>query len=278
MSAESGIITIMPMSIDEFCASLLSTEHRHALGIRLTDDEARRVHDDPAASRNWYAYWLASAPPAPIAAPALASPPPAYRPHDPQQAAYPGYSPEQAVYPAAYSGMPADAVEPVKQKNVGLWIVLSVLGALILIAVLVVVAAFATARHWTKVDVPEQPETFHSEEYETGRHDVTMDDVNPCHVDQDWTDCTDLMVATYTAACVGVELTEAADAICTEYSGAIDEMKAQDADGYYVASLGTFGSLHQSAETAMRDVSNEDYEPAVTHEAVCYLGFIGECD
>ena len=155
---------------------------------------------------------------------------------------------------------------------------LSILGALLVIAAIVVIFAFATARHWTKTDVPEQPETFRSEKYETGRVDVTMDDVNPCSVNQDWTDCTNLMVATYTAACVDVELTETATLLCAEYSSAIDEMKAQDGDGYYVATLGSYGSLHQTPEIDTRQVSNDDYEPAVTHEAVCYLGFIGECE
>lgn len=269
------------MSIDEFRASLLRADLRDALGIRLTDDEARRVHDDATASQNWYAYWLATAPQQPVAAavaaPAAATPPPPYQP-GPATPAHPGDAqPTAHLYgfpPAAETPQAA----PRKKRNVGLWVTLSILGSLLLIAAIVLVAAFATARHWTKVDVPEQPETFHTEEYETGRYDVAMDDVNPCWVDQDWTDCTNMMAATYTAACVGVELTEDAEVICADYSSAIDEMKAQDADGYYVASLGGYGSLHRTAETATREVSNEDYRPAVTHEAVCYLGFIGECE
>lgn len=246
------------------------------------------------------------APPPPAAdAPAYDAPPPAHQeqpaqygagsspdahptapldgaPADPAfaaTAAYPGHDASQAgaqAYPGYSPAMPEG--EPGKKKRVGLWVTLSILGALLLIAAIVVVFAFATARHWTKVDVPEQPETFYSEEYETGRYDVTMDDVNPCTVNQDWTDCTNLMVATYTAACVDVELTESATLLCTDYSGAIDEMKAQDGDGYYVATLGTYGTLTQTPEIDTRQVSNDDYKPAVTHEAVCYLEFIGECE
>lgn len=138
--------------------------------------------------------------------------------------------------------------------------------------------AFATARHWTAVDVAEHPETFHTEEYETGLYDVTMDDVNPCWVNQDWTDCTNLYVSSYNAACVGVQLTAAASTLCTQYASLIEDMKAQDGDGYYVATLGGNGNLHRTAERATREVSNNDYTPAQTHEAVCYLGFIGECE
>lgn len=184
-----------------------------------------------------------------------------------------------AGVPAPYPGfVPGSDGEPAKKKRVGLWVTLSIVGALVLIAAIVVIAAFATARHWTKVDVPEQPETFHSEEYETGRYDVAMDDVNPCFINQDWTDCTNMLVATYEANCVGVELTETAALLCTEYSGAIDEMRAQDGEGYYVATLGTYGTLSRTPEIGTREVSNNDQRPAETHEAVCYLEFLGECE
>jgi len=178
---------------------------------------------------------------------------------------------------AQYAGMPSDGA-PAKKRNVGLWVTLSILGALLLIIAIVVVTAFTTARHWTKVDVPEQPETFHSEEYETGRYDVSMDTVDPCYVNQDWTDCTNLLQASYDANCAGVELTETATAICADYSNAISQMRAQDSEGAYVATLGTYGNLTRTPEIDTRQVSNDDYRPAETHEAVCYLGFLGECE
>jgi hypothetical protein len=280
----------MTMSFEEFRTSLTSADLRTSLGLQLTDLEAQQVADDPTSAQSWYAYWLSTQPttPPPPAGPAYDAPPPAY---DAQPPAYEAQPPAYAAAPAylpqdgtgvgspAYPGYaPAPDERPGTKKRVGLWVTLSILGALLLIAAVVVIFAFATARHWTKTDVPEQPETFRSEEYETGRVDVTMDDVNPCSVNQDWTDCTNLMAATYAAACVDVELTETATLLCTEYSTAIDEMKAQDGDGYYVATLGSYGNLHQTPEIDTRQVSNDDYEPAVTHEAVCYLEFIGECE
>lgn len=279
----------MAMSLDEFRSALTHPGASSGLGLTLTDLEAQQVAADPASAQAWYSYWLSTQPAPPAAAaptyPAPASAAPVYDAsvHHAPTAAYPsdgfpvaGQGGEQVHgYPGA-TGAPADV--PARKRRVGLWVTLSIVGALLLIAAVVVVFAFATARHWTKVDVPEKPETFSTETYETGRVDVTMDDVNPCFVDQDWTDCTNAMVATYTAACVGVELTESASALCTEYSSAIDEMKAQDGEGYYVATLGTYGNLHQTPETDTRQVSNDDYEPAVTHEAVCYLGFLGECE
>lgn len=295
------------MTLEEFRDSLTRADLRAALGLQLTDIEAGQVAADPASTQSWYSYWLSTQPTPPppaydarshdapppaqydgipspdaqqttplpgvLAAPA-GSPEPAYA----AAAAYPGYGVAPGASPVYPGSPPPPDSESGKRKRVGLWVTLSILGALLLIAAIVVVFAFATARHWTKTDVPEQPETFHSEEYETGRVDVTMDDVNPCSVNQDWTDCTNLMVATYTAACVDVELTETATLLCTEYSAAIDEMKAQDGDGFYVATLGSYGSLHQTPEIDTRQVSNDDYKPAVTHEAVCYLEFIGECE
>lgn len=260
----------MTASFEEFRSALMHPEGRAFLGISLTDHEAQQVLADPASAQSWYAYWLttpaaqAAPQPAPLGGHDLAGIAPT---------ATGGY-----VAGAAQQGSlpPTDTVA--KRKNVGLWVTLSVVGALVLIAVIVVVFAFATARHWTKVDVPEKPETFHSEEFETGRFDVAMDTVNPCVVDQDWTDCIGAMQAQYDAACAGVELTEDATSLCADYLSAIDEMRALDEPGSYVASLGDYGNLSRTAETDTRQVSNDDQRDAVTHEAVCYLGFIGECE
>jgi hypothetical protein len=97
-------------------------------------------------------------------------------------------------------------------------------------------------------------------------------------VDQDWTDCIAAMEAQYAAACAGVELVPSATTLCAQHRAEIDRMIAEDTDGTFVASLGDFGHLTRTPETATRQVSNEDDEPAVTHEAVCYLGFLGECE
>ncbi|WP_152642441.1 hypothetical protein [Microbacterium sp. SA39] len=271
----------MALSFEEFRASLVSADGRGRLGIQLTDAEAQQVHADPASAQSWYAYWL-STPAAAAAVPAAPQVPPVPTApagdHDLTRimpaapVAYAAASP----YPSALP--PTSAAETPKKKNVGLWVSLSILGALLLIAAIVVVFAFSTARHWTKVDVPEKPETFHSEEFETGRFDVAMDTVNPCVVDQDWTDCINAMQAQYDANCAGVELTESATSLCADYLSAIDEMRALDEPGSYVATLGDYGSLSRTAEIDTREVSNNDQQDAVTHEAVCYLGFLGECE
>lgn len=283
----------MALSFEEFRSALLHADGRAFLGIQLTDAEAQQVHGDPASAQSWYAYWLstpaAQAPPAeptPQAAP-HATAPYATAPYATAPVAPLGDHDLTRIAPAAPVGYAAGMTYPPslpptdtvpKKKNVGLWVTLSILGALLLIAAIVVVFAFTTARHWTKVDVPEKPETFHSEEFETGRFDVAMDTVNPCVLDQDWTDCINAMAAQYDATCAGVELTEDATSLCADYLSAIDEMRALDEPGSYVASLGDYGSLSRTAEIDTRQVSNNDQRDAVTHEAVCYLGFLGECE
>ena len=275
----------MSLSFEEFRERLSTPGGAASLGLTLTDAEGLQVRADESASRSWYDYWLstavpavpdATAPGATAAAAAAETAAPAQDAggHDLSalRAAPPG-SPAPAPFSAAAAPV---AGSPARKSRTGLWVLLSILGALVLIAIAVLVIALTTARHWTKVDVPEQPETFHSEEYETGRFDVTMDDVNPCFVDQAWSDCIDAMAAQYNAVCSDVELTEAAASVCTEYLSAIDDMRSQGTDGV-VASLGSFGNLARTAELATRQVSNEDYRPAETHEAVCYLGFLGEC-
>ncbi|MFK3679336.1 hypothetical protein ACI2IP_16560 [Microbacterium sp. NPDC090218] len=267
----------MVLSFEEFRSSLLSADARQGLGIQLSDVEAQQVHADPQASQSWYDYWLAvSQQAAPPAAPEAEMQ--VLGGHDfahaaPFASAPPAASPAPTAFPTA-----AAPIREEKKSRVGLWVALSIVGALLLIAIIVVVVAFTTARHWTKVDVPEKPETFHSEEYETGLYLVADDGVSPCAVDQDWTDCIAAMEAQYAGACADVELVPSAVTLCAQHRAEIDRMIAEDSEGTVVASLGDFGHLTRTPETATREVSNEDYEAAVTHEAVCYLGFLGECE
>lgn len=283
----------MSLSFEEFRERLSTPGGAASLGLTLTDAEGLQVSADESASRSWYDYWVSSAVPAvsdttapgvpaAAAAPEIAAPAQDAGGHDLSalRAAPPG-SPASAPFgspaPAPFGTAAAPVADaPARKSRTGLWVLLSILGALALIAVAVLVIALTTARHWTKVDVPEQPETFHTEEYETGRFDVAMDDVNLCFVDQPWSDCINAMAAEYDAVCADVELTAPATRVCDEYLAAIDDMRSQGTDGV-VASLGSFGNLERTAETATREVSNEDYRPAETHEAVCYLGFLGEC-
>lgn len=285
----------MGLSLDEFRSHLLDMQARQSLGIQLSDAEAQQVVADPQASQSWYAYWQTISQ-APAPAPAAPAPEPAAPTHPapahpaptaafaaappPATAAYEGTAGAPAGDPYA-AGAPygASAGEaPAKKRRTGLWVTLSIVGALLIAAIIVVVIAFATARHWTKTDVAEKPETFHTEEYETGLYNVADDGVSPCTVNQDWTDCIGLMEAQYTGACADVELTGTATLLCTQHRTEIDRMRGLDQEGMYVSSLGSFGHLTKTAETATREVSNDDYEPAVTHEAVCYLEFIGECE
>lgn len=125
--------------------------------------------------------------------------------------------------------------------------------------------------------MPEQAETFHTEEFLTGQYEITNDQVSPCWIDQAWTECINLKVNEYNGSCVGVSLLSSAASTCEAYSDNIDRMKEQGGSGWIVTSVGGFGHLNRSETTDTRRVSNNDYRPAVTHEAVCYLGFIGEC-
>lgn len=77
--------------------------------------------------------------------------------------------------------------------------------------------------------------------------------------------------------CAGVVLSVWGKSVCDAYRNSIEDMKGKGGWGYYVSSLGGYGYLDSSPVTSTRKVSNNDYWPAVTHEAVCYLGFIGEC-
>lgn len=276
----------MTPSLEEFRSLLLDPASRQALGIDLSDVQAQQVHADAQSSQDWYAYWLSvSGQPAAEAVASTAAAPGTAEVlggHDFTRtgAFASGSTATAATLPdhAAGGAAPTLAAPPAKRSRVGLWVTLSLIGALALIAAIVVIVAVVTARHWTKVDVPEKPETFHSEEYETGLYLVSDDGVSPCAVDQDWTDCIAAMEAQYAGACAGVELVPDAAALCGQHRAEIDRMRAEDSEGSVVASLGDFGHLTRTPETATRQVSNNDHEPAVTHQAVCYLGFLGECE
>ena len=165
--------------------------------------------------------------------------------------------------------------------------------------------ALATAERWEKVDVPRHKDPLSEREVPTGNYIVTMDSINPCYVGQDWTDCINAYVAQYNAACTP-PLTErrvlkrqddgsytsfasaqssarvqtamfirviSPRTLCQDYSEMISKMQADAQPGYIVAGLSSWGQLTATPETE----TVYDIVPAQTHEAVCYLGFIGEC-
>lgn len=179
--------------------------------------------------------------------------------------------------------------EPPKKKGLSrrARIVLIANASVCLVLAAVVAYAFATARHWTKVDVPEQPETFHTETYETGKYIVHMDDEPVCYVGQSWQECTNAYIAEYNRECTkplgygtNFKLDNPSDSeeLCSDYKAMIEDMQSKGNQWSYVASLGDWGHLYSEPEVKSEQVSNNDYKPAVTHEAVCYLGFIGECE
>ena len=165
--------------------------------------------------------------------------------------------------------------------------------AALMTVIVLVVAGVGTARHWTKIDVPAQPETFRTQTYKTGSFVVKDDGRSPCTVGQAWSGCISEMSTEYSAACGGPppgdpyfsdiiisslrKLTAKSEQVCDAYAREIVRMQ-QQADATYVATVGGFGRLTRTPQRATRKVSNNDRRPAVTHEAVCYLGFIGDCE
>lgn len=169
---------------------------------------------------------------------------------------------------------------------------LGIAAALIGAIVFVVWYGVDTAYHWEKVDDPGTWET-----YETGYYIITMDEVNPCYVGQDWTDCIAAYQAEYNRECTkpiatgnrnrtssetvngeapyyrvgAVRIGPRNQELCNRYAEMISEMQAEDGPGYYVSSLGSWGYLHSTLETDRQLVGRE------THDAVCYYGFLGEC-
>jgi hypothetical protein len=149
--------------------------------------------------------------------------------------------------------------------------------ATVAVAALLIVT-FGTAESWTKVVVPAEAETFSDETFLTGAYEIEDTGVSPCWVGQEWNGCLNLFIDVYNGACVGAELTSRAYDYCSDYSAMIDNMEMRDEWGSTVSALGGWGYLTKYPEESTRRVSNNDSRPAVTREAVCYLGFIGECE
>lgn len=148
-----------------------------------------------------------------------------------------------------------------------------------LAATLLVTIALETAVQHTVVDKPEQPETFRVEQVPTGEFRVTRTEEAVCQIGQDWFGCIDALVDQFNANCANIPLDLFSEAICNRYSNMLDELYSREAyAGWTVTSLGDgWKALRREPTMISEEVSNNDYEPAVTHEATCYLGFLGEC-
>lgn len=176
--------------------------------------------------------------------------------------------------PPGWPSEPVSASNGTRKTKRSPWLVP---GIVVGVIALIFVIAVATPERWTKVDVPAQAETFHSEKYETGNYNVSDNGISPCWVGQDWYDCINMRISNYNSACAEVPLTTNAKTVCQVRSDTIDEMQSKGGYGWTVTSVGSQGTLTRSPEIATKKVSNNDARPAVTHDAVCYLGFIGEC-
>lgn len=152
----------------------------------------------------------------------------------------------------------------------------TVLVALAVIGVLLLLIGLLNPVRWTKVDVPEQPETFRTESYRTGLYTVRDAGRSPCHKGQGWGACINLMVDEYNRACT-LPLDPTSRTLCNVLSTDIERMKAEDGPGAIVDEVGGRGTLEVIPQVATREVPNGDHRPAITHEAVCYFGFLGEC-
>lgn len=188
-----------------------------------------------------------------------------------------------AAHPAEYEPFrPTPRHEPLADSKRGLSrlakaLLVGVPALLVVATAVVVVIAFVTAEKWIVIDVPEHPETFHTERYSTGSYDVKNNGISPCYVDQDWYECRNSMVAEFNRECAERDLTRAGREICDVYGAELDRMEQIGQYGSVVETVGNLGYLSSTEETRVRRVSNGDYRPAVTHEATCYLGFLGEC-
>lgn len=131
---------------------------------------------------------------------------------------------------------------------------------------------------WEKVDVPEHEETFSSVEVPTGLSIVEQGTVPVCYEGQNWVECINSHVNNYNYACANRALTQDSFALCESYDQSIVDMKSQPL-GYdaYVTEPGSWRKLTIRDEYRTDEVSNNDYQPPITHDAVCILGIFGEC-
>jgi hypothetical protein len=180
-------------------------------------------------------------------------------------------SPETNSYPNKNSG----------SNNRG-----SIFATIIGACLLLFLISVSTAERWTVVDVPEHLETFHEEERVTDEYDVfdTGEPICEGNGRDDYLTCVNMHVTMYNSICAKKKLSFSAKATCDGLDEFIDGAKAKYQSCRYgcttgVTADGKWGWNYYSSElsTTTELEGNNDYTPAKTHQATCYLGFIGEC-
>ncbi|GHT83194.1 hypothetical protein FACS1894125_6670 [Actinomycetota bacterium] len=126
---------------------------------------------------------------------------------------------------------------------------------------------------WTKVDVPENKETFHSEP--SGTYDVNDTGRAICGNNNDYYACMHTHTEIYNSVCANKSLTATAKITCDSLNKFIDDgWSRYKSCGYgcrtNAGADGKWGYNVLSNTETTKQVSNKDYRPAVTHQAHCY--------
>ena len=166
----------------------------------------------------------------------------------------------------------AFALSAATRKSRG-WIPVTIALSAVAVIAIVFVYAITTANYWTKID---QEEVARIVEVPDGTWHVSHDNKDICYVGQNYWECIDEYTSEWDFACAGRAHDEPSRMLCDEYYDVIQEMKNDAGSDEY----GVVSGLVQSGRLSIRE--NTTIErivdiPEQSHEAVCYLGFIGEC-
>jgi len=156
------------------------------------------------------------------------------------------------------------------------WIPVSIVaGVLVLLAGAAVYTA-ATAERWTKIDVAAKKRFVN---VPTGKWVVWERERDPvCVKGQSYLGCIDDMTAEYTTACTVHPLAHSALKVCDSYFDRIQSMKSHNASAFATVEFERFST--GAGRLGVREKIDRQLvvvTPEESHEAVCYLGFLGEC-
>ncbi|WP_159600878.1 hypothetical protein [Agromyces humi] len=180
----------------------------------------------------------------------------------------------EAGTPEPNSSYSSTADAPERKPRVRWWIPVAIVAGSLAAVAAFAVFAVTSAHHWTKVDIAE---SSHIEQVPDGTWHVSMDDKNPCYVGQAWIDCINEHVNDWNYSCAELSLDQFSKGLCDRHYDMTQKMKADGASNEWaiVETLGGWGRLSRSENTDSVKVIDQ---PEVSHEAVCYLGFLGECE